>query len=75
MRCIWLGAGILANELLRKLEKEKKLFQIRGENIQEQVEEKRLKVLDMEMRLKEMKSDLLRSQEILTLLRENGTGD
>jgi hypothetical protein len=39
------------------------------------VEEKRLKVLDMEMRLREVKSDLLRSQEILSLLRENETGD
>ena len=64
----------MANELLRKLEKEKKLFQLRGENLQEQVEEKRLKGLDMEMRLKEMKRDLIRSQEILTLLRENGSG-
>ena len=30
---------LLAVDLLRKLEKEKKLFQIRGENIQDQVEE------------------------------------
>lgn len=67
------GVELFMNELLKKLEKEQKLFRLRGEHIQEQVEEKRIKVLEMEIRLIEMKRDLARSQELLNLMRENGS--
>lgn len=57
--------------LLRKLEKEKEYFLIRGELIQEEIEEKRVKVMDMEMHLRELKRDLARSRSIIDLLRDN----
>lgn len=62
---------LLTGGLLRKLEKEKEYFLIRGELIQEEIEEKRVKVMDMEMHLRELKRDLARSRSIIDLLRDN----
>jgi hypothetical protein len=57
--------------LLDKLEKEREFFLVRGEKLQENIEEKRIKVIDMEMHLKELRKDLALSHNLLDLLREN----
>lgn len=62
----------MRDELLRKLEKEKEYFLVRGEQIQEEIEEKRITAIEMEMRLKELRKDLARSHSLLDLLREDG---
>lgn len=59
------------NGLLRKLQNEREYFLIRGERLQEEIEEKRISILDMEMRLTELRKDLARSNNLLDLLRDN----
>ncbi len=44
---------------------------IRGEKLQEEIEEKRIKVLDLELNLTGLQKDLARSHNLLDLLREN----
>lgn len=63
---------LLRTDLLKKLQKEKTYYTIQSENIQEEIEEKRITAVDMEMRLSELKRDLARSHNLLDLLRDNG---
>lgn len=59
-------------ELVRKLRSEKRFYLLRKENLNEQIERKKIEVLDMEYQLETLKKDLARSKVILDMLRENG---
>ncbi len=60
------------HDLLKKMKDESKFFLLRKENLLEQVERKKIEVLDMEYRLETLKKDLARTDSILEVLSENG---
>lgn len=62
----------MRTDLLEKLRKERKFYLLRKEDILEQVETKRIEVINMEYRLDTYRKDLLRSEKMLEVLRENG---
>ena len=59
-------------DLVEKLRKEQRFYLLRKEDILEQVEKKRIEIIDMEYRLATLKKDLALSEEMLKLMRENG---
>lgn len=59
-------------DLVKKLRSERKFYLLRSENLLEQIEKKKLEVLDMEYRLEALNKDMARSEVLLDLLRDNG---
>lgn len=57
---------------MEKLRKERRFYLLRKEVILDEVEKKKIEVIDMEYRLETIKKDLARSEELLDLMRENG---
>ena len=62
----------LDHELMKKLQREKKFYQLKQENMREDLETKKLNVLEMDYHLAVMKKDLARSEALLDMLRDNG---
>lgn len=60
------------NDLVLKMKDECRFFLLRKENLMEDVERKKIEVLDLEYRLETLKKDLARSDSILEVLSENG---
>ncbi len=59
-------------DLIQKLRKERRFYLLRKEDILDEVETKKIEIIDMEYRLENIKKDLARSEEMLELMRENG---
>ncbi len=59
-------------DIVDKIRSERKFFLLRKEALMEQVESKKMEVLEMEYKLETLRKDLARSDSILDLLRENG---
>lgn len=61
----------MMENLLRKLQSERRFYMLRKENLMDQLETRKIEVLDMEYRLNTLRKDLRRSEVIIDLLKEN----
>lgn len=66
------GKKGMKDTLLKKLQSEKRFFLLRKENILDQIETKKIEVLEMEYKLETLQKDLARSEAIIDLLKDNG---